>query len=107
MIEAIGVCVAIVVISLVVTAIVALFKEYILPFLIAGWKRGRAYVRRGNAIAEQCSKCDWMFGRDNDWGAGTDHIWCWMFDGPQYPCAQQQLHDDDVEISTQGETNED
>ena len=100
MIEVVALVVMCVIALLVAGAIGALLIEYILPFLIAGWKRGRAYVRRGNAIAEQCSKCDWMFGRDNDWGAGTDHIWCWMFDGPQYPCAQQQLHDDDVEIST-------
>jgi len=42
----VGVCVAIVVISLVVTTIVALFKEYILPFLIEGWNKGRGRARR-------------------------------------------------------------
>jgi len=100
MIEVVALVVMCVIALLVAGAIGALLIEYILPFFVAGWKRGRARARRRNAIVEQCSKCDWMFGRDNDWGAGTDHIWCWMFDGPQYPCAQQQLHDDDVEIST-------
>ena len=53
MIEAIGVCVAIVVISLVVTAIVALFMEYILPFFVEGWHRGVEKRRRQQAEKER------------------------------------------------------
>ena len=101
----VGVCVAIVVISLVVTAIVELLTEYILPFFVEGWKRGRARARRRDAIVEQCSKCRLMYGPGDGWGISDG--WCYMFKDPRHPCAQQQLHDDDVEISTQGETNED
>ena len=46
MMEILIVCAAIAAISLVVAALVALCKEYILPFFIEGWNKGREKRRQ-------------------------------------------------------------